>query len=119
MLHCRVNFYKDLASTNGRSFGCLQQSVLIRKARSLDRAIEAAKRRFERHCRVSTWSLYADRLEMEFEGKKISYAPKHNELDPGAFPGRIGLSRDASSGRCAKAHRRQYPFWPPLCTSLR
>jgi hypothetical protein len=41
----RVSFFKNLLSTDGHQFRCLQQSIVIRRARSVERAVEAAKRR--------------------------------------------------------------------------
>ncbi len=46
---------------------CLQQSILIRRARSVERAVEAAKRRYERRCRAADWRLHADGFEMEID----------------------------------------------------
>jgi len=47
----------------------------IRHARSEDRAVEAAELRYERfHC-VHDWTLHADFLELEVDGKKVDYCP--------------------------------------------
>ena len=43
-MNYRVSFFKDLLSSDGHQFRCLQQSIVIRRARSLERAVEAAKR---------------------------------------------------------------------------
>jgi hypothetical protein len=45
----------------------LQQSIVIRRARSVERAIEAAKRRFERLCHAVDWRLHADGVELEMD----------------------------------------------------
>ena len=63
----RVSFFKALLSSDGHQFRCLQQSIVIRRARSVERAVEAAKRRFERRCRVTDWRLYADGVELEMD----------------------------------------------------
>ena len=63
----RVSFFKELLSSDGHHFRCLQQSIVIRRARSEERAVEAAKRRFERLCHVTDWGLYADGLELEMD----------------------------------------------------
>ena len=63
----RVSFFKNLLSTDGHQFRCLQQSIVIRRARSDARAVEAAKRRFERLCHVADWRLYADGVELEMD----------------------------------------------------
>jgi hypothetical protein len=50
-----------------------QQSFVIRRARSVERAVEAAKRRYQRHCRVTDWRLRADGFEMEIDLLKRTY----------------------------------------------
>jgi hypothetical protein len=63
----RVRFFKNLLSSDGHAFKCLQQSVVIRRAKSSDRAVEAAKRRYERICHVADWRIYADNVEVEID----------------------------------------------------
>jgi hypothetical protein len=63
----RVSFFKNLLSTDGHQFRCLQQSIVIRRTKSVERAVEAAKRRFERHCHVIDWRLHADGVELEMD----------------------------------------------------
>ena len=63
----RVSFFKNLPSTDGHQFRCLQQSIVIRRTKSVERAVEAAKRRFERHCHVIDWRLHADGVELEMD----------------------------------------------------
>jgi hypothetical protein len=63
----RVIFFKNLLSTDGHQFRCLQQSIVIRRARSVERAVEAAKRRFERVCHAVDWKLHADGVELEVD----------------------------------------------------
>ena len=63
----RVSFFKNLLSCDGHACKCLQQSIMIRRAKSIDRAVEAAKRRYERLCQVTDWRLYADGLELEID----------------------------------------------------
>jgi hypothetical protein len=61
-----------LLSSDGHQFRCLQQSIVIRRARSLERAVEAAKRRFERQCHVVDWMLHADGVELEIsQGSRV------------------------------------------------
>jgi hypothetical protein len=67
MCRYRVSFFKNLVSIDGRTHRCLQQSVVVRRARSVERALEAAKRRYERHCEVADWRLHADGVELEVE----------------------------------------------------
>jgi hypothetical protein len=63
----QVSFFKDLLSSDGHQFRCLQRSIVIRRTKSEERALEAAKRRFERLCRVADWRLYADGVELEMD----------------------------------------------------
>ena len=67
MCRYRVCFFKNLLSTDGHTSRCLQQSIVIRRAKSVDRAIEAAKRRFERLCQVADWRLHTDGVELEID----------------------------------------------------
>ncbi len=67
MCRYRVSFFKNMLSIDGRTNRCLQQSIVIRRARSVERAVEAAKRRYERRCEVADWWLYADDVELEIE----------------------------------------------------
>jgi hypothetical protein len=67
MCRYRVIFFKNLLSIDGQRDKCLQQSIVIRRARSVERAVEAAKRRYERRCRVADWKLQADGFEMEVD----------------------------------------------------
>ena len=61
----RVTFFKDLLSSDGHQFRCPQATIEIRRARSADRAVQAAERRFERIRRKRDWKLCADCLELE------------------------------------------------------
>lgn len=61
----RVTFFKDLVNDQGRQFHCPQFEICIRKARDGDRALRAAKRRFERSRKAHHWSLFADQIEVE------------------------------------------------------
>jgi hypothetical protein len=87
-MRCRVSFFKDLVGSDGQSSSRLQQSIWISRAKNIDAAVEAAKRRYERLCRVPLWSLYADRLELENKGQRISYHPTRDEIALIRFPGR-------------------------------
>ncbi len=61
----RVIFYKYLLSSDGHPFKCVQSAIDIRRAKSAERAIAAAERRYERSRRATDWRLYADCLELE------------------------------------------------------
>ena len=67
MSRYRVIFFKSLLGIDGHPDKCLQQSVVIRRARSVERAVEAAKRRYERRCHVDDWWLFADGVELEID----------------------------------------------------
>jgi len=84
----RVDFFKELVSSDGRAFSSLQQSVVIDRADDRDHAVEAAKRLYEQFCRVPIWSLYADGLELEGDGKRICYRPSCLEIALTRIPGR-------------------------------
>ncbi len=98
----RASFFKDLVSSDGRSSSSLQRSIEISGAKNIDRALAAAKRRYERLCRVPIWWFYADRLELESKGQKISYRPTPDEIALTHFPG-----REKEAGRNA---RRGLPY---------
>jgi hypothetical protein len=69
-----VSFFKDLQSSDGHAFKCVQQVIEIHRAKSPDRAVRAAERRYERLHRVPNWKLYADTLELKVGGEK-NYPP--------------------------------------------
>lgn len=71
MASYKVSFFKNLLSSDGHPFKCLQRAIDIRRAKSVDRAVQAAERRFERFHRVPDWKLHADTLEVEADGKKV------------------------------------------------
>ncbi len=60
----QISFLNDLPSDNGHIFRSCQRVIEIRLARSRDRAIEAAKRRFARREGVSHWSIHAQLIEV-------------------------------------------------------
>jgi hypothetical protein len=67
MCRYRVIFFKSMLGIDGQPDKCLQQSFVIRRARSVERAVEAAKRRYERRCHVADWRLRADGFETEID----------------------------------------------------
>jgi hypothetical protein len=70
----RGTFFKNLLSSDGHPFKCVQEVVYVRHARSADRAVEAAELRYERLHRGHDWTLYADFLELEVDGKKVDHS---------------------------------------------
>jgi hypothetical protein len=89
----RVSFFKALLSSDGHQFRCLQQSIVIRRARNVERAVEAAKRRFERRCRVTDWRLCADGVELEMEHGPSAQHVNRNERRRPAWPVSRGASK--------------------------
>ena len=92
MLQCRVSFFKDLVSSDGHPSSSLHQTIEISGAENISSAVERAKRRYEQLCRVPIWSLCADWLELESEGKRTSYHPTHHEFALIPIPGRRTVS---------------------------
>jgi hypothetical protein len=84
----RVDFFKDLVGSHGQAFSSLQQSIVVNGVDNIDRAIEVAKRQYEQLCHVPIWSLYADRLELESEGKRMCFHPTPDEIALTLIPGR-------------------------------
>ena len=64
MLSYRVCFINEIPR-NERLFRCCQRSIIIRSARTPERAIEAAKKRFARLEGISNWKIHAALIEIE------------------------------------------------------
>jgi len=60
----RVCFINEIPR-NEKLFRCCQRSMIIRSARTLERAIEAAKKRFARLEGISNWKIHAALIEIE------------------------------------------------------
>ena len=60
----RVSFINDIPR-NEKLFHCCQRSIVIRAARSRERAVEAAKKRFARLEGICNWSIHAGRIDLE------------------------------------------------------
>jgi hypothetical protein len=60
-----ITFFKYIRSSNGHEFKCVQEIVTIERAKSIDRAVEAAKRRFERRRHVVDWQLHSDGFDVK------------------------------------------------------
>jgi hypothetical protein len=69
MANYQVRFIKTLCDDTGHTHKCIEGIVEIR-AHGRNRAVEAAKRRFERMKRVPRWDLYADTFELDLITKK-------------------------------------------------
>jgi hypothetical protein len=60
----RVSFINDIPR-NEKLFHCWQRSIVVRTARSPERAVEAAKKRFARLEGICNWNIHAGRIELE------------------------------------------------------
>jgi hypothetical protein len=60
-----ITFFKCVRNSNGHELKCVQEIITIERAKSIDRAIEAAKRRFERRRHVVDWQLHSDGFDVE------------------------------------------------------
>jgi hypothetical protein len=60
----RVSFINDIPR-NEKLFRCCQRSIIIRAARSPERAVEVAKKRFARLEGICNWNIHAGRIELE------------------------------------------------------
>ena len=98
----RVSFFKNLLCLDGSASRCLQQSIVIRRAKSIDRAVEAAKRRYERLCEVADWRLHADGVELEIDLNTIK-SGRCSRRCTGSSPDMIATSR--SLGAAWYVHR--------------
>jgi hypothetical protein len=61
----RIKFLNTLLSSDGHQFKCLQRMIPIRHARSPERAIRAAQRRFEKAEHIPDWRLRAHSVEID------------------------------------------------------
>ena len=59
-----ITFFKYVPSSNGHELKCVQETITIE---SIDRAVEAAKRRFERRRRVVNWQLHSDGFDVKID----------------------------------------------------
>ena len=76
MAHYRVRFIKILCDDTGHPHKCLEGVVDIRRARGRDRAVQAAKHRFERMKKIPRWDLYADEFELDIEQEESTSTPR-------------------------------------------
>ena len=60
----RVSLINDIPR-NEKLFHCCQRSIIVRTARSPERAVEAAKKRFARLEGICNWNIHAGRIELE------------------------------------------------------
>ncbi len=65
MARYRVSFFKNLLSSDGHQFKCLQSEVDIANSDSAAQAAELASQKFARLRRLKNWKLMADSVEVE------------------------------------------------------
>ena len=61
----RVTFFKNLVNSSGHCVKCPQATISVEHAKSIERALTAGKRRFERTKGIQDWTLHADLAELE------------------------------------------------------
>ena len=59
----RVSVFKTLLSSDGHPFKCLQFMIDIARARTAQRAVEAARCRYQRRVHIPDWKSIADIVE--------------------------------------------------------
>jgi hypothetical protein len=60
-----VSFFKNLLSSDGHRFKCLQQQICVPESESATQAAESASRQFEKLHGFRDWKLHADSIEVE------------------------------------------------------
>ena len=65
MRHFRIRFCNDLTDSYGRQHHACQREIEVPASLGRDRAIEAAKREFERLEGISSWTHRARTIECE------------------------------------------------------
>lgn len=61
----RVSVFKTLLSSDGHPFKCLQFMIDIGLSRTAQRAVEAARCRYQRRVRIPDWKTIADIVEVK------------------------------------------------------
>ncbi len=64
MADYRVSFFKNLVSSDGHRFKCLQCVIEVRDSASPAQAIETASREFELRHGLCDWKCHADLVEV-------------------------------------------------------
>ncbi len=72
----RVRFIKRLCNDVGVQRNCLQASIDVHRARSAQRALLAAQKRFERSKRTADWTVYADFCEISTTDRLLPILPQ-------------------------------------------
>jgi len=80
----RVCFINEIPR-NQKLFRCCQRSIVVRSARTSERAIEAAKKRFARLEGIRDWKIHAALIEIEtieVEVKPPAPTPAREKTSP-------------------------------------
>ena len=67
-----VSFYKNLLSSDGHAFRCLQDDVFVENSFNPAQAVESACRQFERCHGLRNWKQLADSMEVESEARRVA-----------------------------------------------
>ncbi len=79
MQHYRVFFVKRLCNDVGLQRDCVQAIVHVHRAKTPERALQAAQKRFERSRRIANWKVYADFCDIKLAS---AYAAQARGLAP-------------------------------------
>lgn len=74
-MHYNVTFFRDLLSSDGHAFKCVQR-VIAMDADSPNEAIHAAKQQAEHHRNSGDPRLYAEAVEREIKLRPIRRMPR-------------------------------------------
>jgi hypothetical protein len=80
----RVSFINEIPR-NEKLFRCCQRMIIIRSARTSERAIEAAKKRFARLEGIRDWKIHASQIEIEkieIEAEQPGVTPAQRKTRP-------------------------------------
>ena len=90
----RVCFMNEIPR-NEKLFRCCQRSIIIRSARTSERAIEAAKKKFARLEGIRDWKIHAALIEIE----PIEVETKSPDATPAQRKTILSYKRGASTKR--------------------
>ena len=62
---CRIRFMKTVYDDRGHRHECVQADIEIRRAKSVPRAVAAAKLRFQRRLKTAHWWTHADYVDVD------------------------------------------------------
>ena len=94
-----VRFIKDLCDSTGHTHKCVQGVVDIGRARDSERAVQAAKRRFERMKGITRWDLYADTVELVIDERMPNLPRARFLIGPGRHANHVEGRRLSATNR--------------------